>query len=180
MGTLKEYIEKSSELFGLIAGWFSVKDETVVRFKEEYEKLLQEVIMNESYPDGTSQDICNNPSTSGYIFGIDHSFNQSEKNTIARNFERKKIQLYDLENGNMCVKYIGNLAALKSKRRYVVLTKNETNIRAIKLMNELFYKTPPILIGKADTFLTHIDSGQIVPNTSTSSVLPTAGWDSLD
>lgn len=182
MGTCEEYIQKSCELFALIAGKFSVKDERVTQFQQEYAKLLVEVVTSGSYPVGTSQDVCPDPVAGGYAFGIDHSFGQSEKAAIAGYYAHQKTQLYDLEGEGRNPKYLGNLAAAKSKCRYAVLTKDKTNIRAIRLMNELFYKTPPVLLVDTDTIRANpkpIVTTPVAPHSRASGILPSASWDVL-
>ena len=134
-----------------------------------------------------------------------NSFNQSDLKTVKGFFDGINIELTD--SGNV---YIGNLAALKSQCRFVIITLNRKNIAKILLINELFYKTPPIYVmtSSPDGKLVYLNNdSQIKVNRNSQSIkkentlrktvvdvkpnparndsfdnydLPTTGWDSLN
>ncbi|MGN0178243.1 MAG: hypothetical protein ACI4MZ_04520 [Christensenellales bacterium] len=191
MGTYEEYIQKSNELFAYINGRYSIPQDMVLAFKDEYESLLNEVAFNGGYPIGTASTKCDDPISNGYAFVMEQaSFKKEEVNCAYQFFNGRNIPLKDTGDS-----YIGNLVATKSKRHYVIITNNSKSVKAIELINELFYKTPPILImtigvNGEPVFVKDNSSLKYVPskteNKSTSSKsndvydLPTTGWDTLD
>lgn len=191
MGTYAEYIQKSNELFGIIGGRYSVKTETIALFKAEYERLVNEVAFAGEYPIGATKEVSSDPVSAGYVFRVEKdSFNQAAINKIYAYFNRLNVELEDTGPS-----YLGNLAAVKSKCRFVIITNSSKNIRAIGLINELFYHTPDILVmsinangeiiyanDSSPVKVTPIKS-QSKPNenvTSSAFDLPTTGWDTLD
>lgn len=199
MGTYAEYIQKSNELFGYINGQYTVKplQETVAAFRKEFESLLNEVAFSGEYPIGTSKDSCNDPISEGYQFRMEvSSLHRSEQHRVKKYFDGLNVRLVDTKDKNGVEAYIGNLAAVKSDCRIVIITKSVKSIRAIGLINELFYKTPPVLVmtidssGKLvfinnDTKIKESTVGRYQDPTSAHKSndafdLPVTGWDNLD
>lgn len=197
MGNYAEYIQKSNELFGIINGKFEIvkndlvkRQEYISKLKKEYESLLNDVAFSGEYPVGTSKDECRDPIAEGYLFRMEQkSFTPKEAKTAYEYFKGFGITLKDTGD---C--YIGSIAATKKISRYVVLTKNLDSIKAIELLNELFYKTPPVLMMTVDADGKPVwlkdrspirtasrgegnaDSGKKTKNSD----LPTTSWDTLD
>lgn len=192
MGTYAEYLQKSNQLFRIIGGKFSIPQEMILGFKEEFKNLLYETALRDGYPVGTSKDLCRDPISDGYMFVMEQkSFTSKEREAAGKFF----AQNFDRELKDTGDRYIGNLAATKFRRRRVILTKNPNSIGAIDLINELFYKTPPVLVMTVDgngkptwpdgrspirTVPHSTEGGAIAKKSAEPDDLPTSSWDTLD
>lgn len=190
MGAYAEYLQKSNELFRIIGGKFSIGEAQKAALRREFEDLLYETALRDGYPVGTSKDLCD-PVSSGYEFAIEEcSFEKNGAKAICEKYKMDNIAL-----ANTGDHYIGDLLSAKCKRRFAIISNNQESIRAIALMNELFYKTPPVLKGVARSggqsvrprdsspirTVSYSAQGKATANASAGSDdLPTTSWDTLD
>lgn len=190
MGTYEEYLQKSNELFGIIGGKFSVGEAQKAALRREFEELLYETASRDGYSVGTSKNRCD-PVSCGYAIAIEkRSFKESETAKIREDYEKVHVALKDTGDH-----YIGNLVSAKSKRRFAIISNDQESMRAIDLMNELFYKTPPVIKGSAHFSRQSAQPNGRLPGRTVPPVtkgktvarktagfgdLPTSSWDTLD